>query len=222
MTSRPRHMSAIWTLIALITSVIALADGTPAAADDGRRVGTSQHGASAIEYIGVIEQVGPAFTAVGFLTHVDGIHPADLFTDPTAPGALTARFTFSAVAGIASHAQVGSVTQIAAPGILRIFFNEAGGADFGNPASFSAGIEVATLDVRFHNILTVIAPNQGVAAGTADAVQTAARSFNLGGRKLRFGHPQLVERLTFFGGATRSQAEPPHSTTQFAGSGVTR
>jgi hypothetical protein len=184
-------------------------------------VGTAAQGVSAVEYIGVIQQTGPEFTTVGYLTYVNGLNPADLYTDPNAPGASTARFTFSGSAILESRAQVGAVTQLSAVGPLTIYFNESGGATFDDPSSFASGIEIATFDTRISNILVVIAPNQGVSSATSDAKQQTARRFMLNGKRLQFGHPQLIQRVTLFGGATRSQAIPPVSITEFAASGVT-
>ena len=213
---------SILARIALLASLIALAQGPAEAAESRGMVGTAVKGVNAVEYIGVIQQVGPQFSAIGYLTYVHGLDPADLFTDPVVHDASTARFTFSSSAGIVSRAQVGTVTQLGGIGNMTIYFNELGGADFNDSASFSSGLEIAAFDARYQNILAVIAPNQGVASGTADAVQRTAHSFVLNGNRLMFGHPQLPQHLTIFGGATRSQADPPVSTTHFAAYGVTQ
>jgi hypothetical protein len=168
-----------------------------------------------------IQQNGPEFSAVGYLTYVNGLNPADLYTDPNAPGASTARFTFSASAILESRAQVGAVTQLSAVGTLAIYFNEVGGASFDDPSSFASGKEIATFDARLSNTLVVIAPNQGVSSGTADTKQQTTQGFVLRNKRLQFGHPQLIQRLTLSGGATRSQVQPPVSITEFAASAVT-
>lgn len=204
---------------ALIGGFLALGQ-LPANAEQGV-VGLSAKGSNSSEYIGVIQQAGPAFTAVGYLTHVQGVNPADLFTDPTVRNAATARLTFSSSATAVSSSNVGSVTQIGAVGTLKIYFNALGGAHFADPSSFATGTEVASFDARFQNILAVIAPNTGVASATVDAVQTATKQFSLNGRPLRFGHPQLVQHMTLAGKGTRSQVDPPVSTTEFAASAVT-
>jgi hypothetical protein len=213
------------TLMLCMTILVALVtfwQGSSAAAGSSSVIGTSAEGASAVEYIGVIQQQGPAFSAVGYLTYVHGLQPADLYTDPNAPGVSTARFTFSSSAFLESRAQVGAVTQLSAVGNMTIYFNEFGGADFNDPSSFESGTEIATFDSRLSNILVVIAPNQGVSSAIADAQQLTAHRFVLNNKRLQFGHPQLIQRLTLSGGATRSQAEPPVSITEFAAFGVTR
>ena len=159
--------------------------------------------------------------AVGYLTYVRGLDPVDLFTNPLTPEASTARFTFYGDSVIVSHAQVGTVTQLGTVGTLTIYYNESGGANFADPDSFSSGLEIASFDARFYNVLTVIAPNQGVSSGIVDMVQQAAHRFMLNGRNLQFGHRRLIQRITMSGGATRSQADPPVSTNYFGAAAVT-
>jgi hypothetical protein len=209
------------TILGILACVVIFAIPAPAAAESSRVVGTAAKGVSAAEYIGMIVQDGPEFSAVGYLTYVHGLQPADLYTNPSSPGASTARFTFSGSAILESRAQVGAVTQLSAVGTLAIYFNEFGGAAFDDPDSFASGTEIATFDTRLSNILVVIAPNQGVSSAIADAEQQTADRFVLNGKRLQFGHPQLIQRLTLSGGATRSQAEPPVSITEFAAYGVT-
>jgi hypothetical protein len=204
--------------IVFLTVLMALGQGA-SAAEKARVVGTAAKGVSAVTYIGEIHQAGPEFLAIGYLTHVRGLDPSDLFTDPNTPDASTARFTFSGNASLVSRAQVGTVTQLGAVGTLAIYFNEAGGADFNDHDSFSSGLEIATSDARFHNVLAVIAPNEGVSSATADTVQQTAHGFMLNGKRLKFGHGGLIQRLTLSGRATRSQADPPMSITEFAASG---
>jgi len=205
---------------AIIGGMLCIGQDPAFAASQGV-IGVSEKGGNGSEYIGVIQQVGPTFTAVGYLTHVRGVNAADLFTDPSIRNAATARLTFTSNAAAVSNSNVGSVTQISAVGTLKIYFNALGGADFADALSFAAGDEVASFDARFQNILSVIAPNTGVASATVDAVQTAARSFTLNGRLLKFGHPQLVQHMTLSGKGARVQVDPPISTTEFAASAVT-
>ena len=207
--------------IALLAVCIAVGQGSSWAAEKASVVGTAMRGTNAVEYIGVIKQEGPEFMAIGYLTYVRGLDAQDLFTNPFAPDASTARFTFVGNANIVSRAQVGAVTQLDTSGILKIYFNESGGADFSDIYSFSSGLEIASFDARFYNVLTVIAPNQGVTSGIVDTVQRNAHRFVLDGRKLQLGHPRLIQRVTISGGATRSQADPPVSITEFSAAAVT-
>ncbi len=221
MKNQTRYRLLIMLYMTLLVALVTFWQGSPAAAESSSVVGTAAQGVSAMEFIGVIQQNGPEFLAVGYLTYVNGLNPADLYTDPNAPGASTARFTFSSSAILESHAQVGAVTQLSAVGTQAIYFNQSGGATFADPSSFASGIKIATSDIRLSNILVVIAPNQGVSSATADVKQQTANQFVLNGKRLQYGHPQLIQRETLSGGATRSQAVPPVSIIEFAGSGVT-
>ena len=222
MKNQKSYHLPIMLYMTLLVALVTFWQGSSAAAQSSSVVGTAAQGVSAVEYIGVIQQTGPEFTTVGYLTYVNGLNPADLYTDPNNPGASTARFTFSGSASLASHANVGAVTQLSAVGPLTIYFNADGAkADFADPDSFALGTEIATFDTRVSNILVVIAPNQGVSSAISDAKQQTAKRFVLNGKRLQFGHPQLIQRVTLFGGATRSQAIPPVSITEFAASGVT-
>jgi hypothetical protein len=221
MKNQKSYRLPIMLYMTLLIALVTFWQGSPATAESSSVVGTAAKGLSAAEYIGVIQQNGPEFSAVGYLTYVNGLNPADLYTNPNAPGASTARFTFSGTAILESRAQIGAVTQLSAVGPLTIYFNVLGGATFDDPTCFSSGIEIATFDMRLSNILVVIAPNQGVSSATSDAKQQTAQRFVLNGKRLQFGHPQLIQRVTLFGGATRSQAEPPVSIIEFAGHGIT-
>jgi hypothetical protein len=221
MKNQTNYRLPIMLFMTLLVALVTFWQGSPAAAQSSSVVGTAAKGVSAVEYIGVIQQNGPNFSTVGYLTYVNGLSPADLYTDPNNPGASTARFTFSGSAILESRANVGAVTQLSAVGPLAIYFNEFGGASFDDPSSFASGTEIATFDTRISNILVVIAPNQGVSSAASDAKQQTAHRFVLNGKRLQFGHPQLIQRVTLSGGATRSQAEPPVSITQFAAFGVT-
>jgi hypothetical protein len=221
MKNQTSYNLPIMSYMTLLVVLVTFWQGSPAAAASSSVVGTAAGGLTATEYIGVIQQTGSDFSTVGYLTYINGLDPADLYTDPNAPGASTARFTFSGSAILESRAQVGAVTQLRAVGTLAIYFHEFGGATFDDPSSFASGTQIATFDTRLSNILVVIAPNQGVSSANADAKQQTAHWFMLNDKLLQFGHPQLIQRLTLSGGATRSQAEPPVSITEVAAYGVT-
>jgi hypothetical protein len=205
--------------LTLVAALVALVPAHPEM-QSSAPLGVSRKGDSAIEYIGVIEQTGPQFVAVGYLTHLKGLSTSDMFTGPVSEA--TARFTFSAAAEIANRAQIGATFQIAAPGVLSIYFNPNGGASFGDPTSFELGQEVATIDVRFHNVLSVIAPNLGISSGSGHGEQTAAQSFTLNGRPVQIGHRGLIHDLTLSGKGVRTEPVTPASTTEFAASSVTQ
>jgi len=202
-------------LAALLVALVPVAG----AAQSPAVVGESHGGDSGLEYIGVIEQTGPQFAAIGYLTHVKGLLPTQLFTG--AASEATAKFTFSATAAITNHAQVGSTVSIGAPGQLSIYFNPAGGATFASPTSFTQGTLIATLNLRFFNVLSVIAPDLGISSGSAHGWQAAVASFTLDGQTYHLGRPGITHHLDLFGKGVRTQPSPPVSTTEFAASSVT-
>jgi hypothetical protein len=204
--------------VALAALLIAVA-AAAGAAQAQTVVGGSRGGDNGTEYIGMIQQTGPQFAAIGYLTHVKGLQPSDLFTG--AASEATAKFTFSATAGITNHAQVNTTVSIGAPGQLSIYYNPAGGADFANPASFTQGTVVAVIDLRFFNVLSVIAPNLGVSSGSAHGWQTSAQSFTLNGQSYTLGRVGFTHHLTLAGLGVRTQPAPPVSTTEFAAASVT-
>jgi hypothetical protein len=216
--TRVRRIPFVKAQIVLAASLMAALQSAPATFQ-ANALAVSQQGDNAAEYIGIIEQVGTQFRAVGFLTHIRGLEPAALFTGPASES--TARFTFSAAATIVNHAQVGSTVQIGAPGQLSVYFNPAAGATFANPASFAAGTEVVRMDIRFQNVLSILIPNLGVASGTAFGSQTAAPAFTLNGNPTQLGHVGLRHRFVFFGKGTRTDPVTPASTTEFAASSIT-
>jgi hypothetical protein len=207
--------SARVALAALLVALMPAAAATQAPTV----LGMSRGGDSALEYIGIIQQTGPQFAAIGYLTHVKGLLPTQLFTGPVSEA--TAKFTFSATAGITNHAQVGSTVSIGAPGQLSIYFNPAGGATFSDPTSFTQGTLVAVISLRFFNVLSVIAPDLGVSSGSAHGWQGAVQSFVLDGQTYRIGGQGFTHDLKLFGKGVRTVPAPPASTTEFAASSVT-
>src|SRR5687767_10758988 len=54
------------------------------------QVGVGATGRNALEFIGRINQDGPNFTGFGYLTHVQDLNQAQLFTNPAAASEATA------------------------------------------------------------------------------------------------------------------------------------
>jgi hypothetical protein len=216
-TMRNPERVPIWA--ARVACAALLAGLLPLAATAQTVVGASRGSDGAIEYIGMIQQTGPQFLAIGYLTHLKGLQPSQLFTGAVSEA--TAKFTFSATAGITNHAQVGSTISIGAPGLLSIYFNPAGGASFATPASFTLGTLVAVINLRFFNVLSVIGPDLGVASGSAHGWQTAAQAFTLDSQSYTVGRVGLTHDLDLSGKGVRTQPVPPVSTTEFAASSVT-
>jgi len=181
----------------------------PAVAAEGRSViGMPRQGESALEFLGRSDQDGPTVTHYGYLTHLFGLGDAALFSDLTTRTEATARFTFSASTTLTARHEVGNMIVTAAPGTLTIYFNDTPGSDFTQPGSFAGGQAIATFSVRYHNILNVQAPNEGIATAVADLVQLSASAFTLNGRHHRLGHQGFQLRVRATGQGTRTHVDP--------------
>lgn len=186
-------------------------------------VGGATDGNNALEYVGRLDQRGDDLTIYGYLTRIAGLETAQLFadSDPANWNEGTARFTFFGSAQITSRATIGEqVIAITAEGSLTFFINENGGASFDLPEGFLSGTQIATADVRVHNVLSVYQENQGVANGDAALVWTSEAPFALDGTNFELGKVDGKHRLTFSGLGTLEEPSEPRSTILAAGSSV--
>lgn len=186
-------------------------------------VGGATDGNNALEYVGQLDQRGGDLTAYGYLTRINGLETAQLFTDPDPANwnEGTARFTFFGTAQITSRATIDEqVIAVTAEGSLRFFLNENGGGTFEVPEGFLSGTEIATADVRIHNVLSVYEEAKGIANGDAALVWTTVTTFALDGQNFDLGKVDGKHRLTFSGLGTLEEPDEPRSTTLLAGSSV--
>jgi hypothetical protein len=174
-------------------------------------VGAPSNGTRAWEFLGRSDQSGPDVTHYGYLTHIFGVADHLLFSDPNTRTEATARFTFLATTTLTSRHELGNIIATVAPGTLIIYFTDTPGSDFNDPTSFASGQPIAAFSVRYHNVLNVQAPNQGISSATADLLQLNADSFTLDGRWHRLGHRGLRERVWTTGQGTRTQVFPPRA-----------
>jgi hypothetical protein len=179
------------------------------------RVGEPRDGTAAAEVIGHLDQVGDAITGYGYLTRIHGLRQADLFRGPSATEA-TARFTFFSKVQVNARFIRGALVSVDGVGTLT-FFLDSDGADFADPATFSNGSKIATFAAHFHNLLTVVAPNQGVSSIAGELTQRQARTFSFEGRRTRFGHRGLRLHLSVAGPSTRTAPSPPTAFFEVAG-----
>jgi hypothetical protein len=179
------------------------------------RVGEPQDGTAAAEVVGHLDQVGDAITGYGYLTRIHGLRQADLFRGPDATEA-TARFTFFSTVQVNARFIRGALVSVDGVGTLT-FFLDPNGADFGNPATFSDGSTIATFAAHFHNLLTVVAPNQGISTIAGELIQRHARTFSFERRRTRFGHRGLRMHLSVAGPSARTAPSPPTATFEVAG-----
>lgn len=207
-------------VLSVLACVAALAVVTTGAlAQEPDEVAVAEPGRVAFSFVGRIEQNGPLAVDVGYLTSVDGLEEAQLFTgdDPLNRGETTARFTYFAEARLEFRSVNGNLFVTGGTAETRLFLQPDGGADFDDPTSFRRGTEIASFQSRWHDIVNVQAPNEGIARVESDDTQLSASPFELGGEQLRFGRPGEPLRLSFTGQGTRSQAEPPRATILYGG-----
>jgi hypothetical protein len=189
--------------------------GTAAAAAP-RRVGSPPEARNAIEVVGTILQDGLSLTGFGWLTHVAGLADGDLFTG-SQRDATTARLRWYSQVTVKAADVLPSLFSVTGTGALRIFFDGNGGAQPDVPATFPTGRLVARYSGRFHNVLSVIAPDQAVTEITGELLQRETRTFELGGRRCQLGRDRLLQRLSAKGPGTRTEPTTPRATFRVAG-----
>jgi hypothetical protein len=192
------------------------------AATGTREVGAPSGRLSATRLVGKIDQNGGNFLAYGFLTVVDGLDQAQLFStvgDPLSESA--ARFTFQATASLVQREVIDdSVFVVDVVGTLTHYYQASPASSFSDPSSFAQGQQIATSSLRLQDVLSTIATNEGIPTIEGPIRQLTARRFTLGGQRLRFGHPKLATRLFATGRATRTDPVAPVVKLSIAGSTV--
>jgi hypothetical protein len=185
-----------------------------------RPVGVAVEARESIGVIGTILQDGPLLTGFGWLTQVAGLSDRDLFTDPAARGAATARLRWHAEVRVSAIDVLPNLFFGTGTGRLRIFFAADGGAQDGDPATFATGRLVARHAARLRNIQTVIAPDHAVTQIVGELSQRSAHRFVVRGKHRQLGREGLVQRLDVSGPATRTEPTIPRSVRYVAG-GIT-
>lgn len=166
----------------------AAALASPAEATGVEAVGLGQQSGTVVEFRGRIDQSGSSgqlFTSYGYLTRIVGAPTSALFDGPT-PSAATALLTAYASGDLMARILDVSVHSLDIVGTLTVYQREHGGADFGNPSSFTVGTAVATYDLTLQDVLAVFAAGQGIPTLTGDMVQSTAKplSGGLAGRMI--------------------------------------
>jgi hypothetical protein len=201
------------------STTVALAATAQADGGEGAK-GHPETQSTAFEFLGRSDQDGPQVTHYGYLTHVLGLADGLLFTDPNGRTEATARLTFVAVTSLDSRHEHGNIITTSAPGEMTVFFNENPQGNFNDAESFARGRPIASFATRYHNILNVQAPNQGIANAAVELTQLKATSISFGPHRFRLGRPQLHLRLSATGQGTRTQADPLHAFFLVAGNAI--
>jgi hypothetical protein len=192
------------------------APGGAAAQAGAGTVGVPRNGTNAIELVGAIVQDGVNLTSFGYLTRISGLRQRLLFTGSDRSEG-NARFTFLSNVEIVSRSVRNNVFSVTALGDVDFYFDESGGGDFGQPQTFAEGTRIAGSEARFHNVLTVIAPDRAVLALHGELLQRSVRSFRLGGAPHRLGRRRLRQRLFATGEGRRTDAATPRADFDVAG-----
>ncbi len=166
-----------------------------------------------LEYIGQGLVVSPAEVyQYGYFTHVAGVE--NLFSG--APNnASTAFFTFLNELSTTRVTDNGPLRIVDRKGTATIYLNPAGGANFEDPDSFSAGTPVLTAALRHQVILDTLNGNTIIV--NFDLTVTAAEFFTVGDIKHRLGQPGQKMTWTAYGRPNTSATQPGQFV--FAGMG---
>jgi hypothetical protein len=210
-------LALVSTLVALVTL---LGPGTGAAT--ATAVGEVGPGHTAFTFVGRIEQNGTLADDFGYLTSIDGLDEAVLFSgsDSLSRNGSTARFTYFATATLQTRSINGNLFVTAGTARTTLYFSEAGGANFDEPASFKHGQAAATYESHWQDIVNVQAPSRGIATVVSNETQTSATPFTLAGTQYTLGHEGLLLRLAFTGQGTRTDPTAPRATILYAGEAV--
>ena len=182
--------------------------------------------ADSYQFVGRIDQNGPEFTAYGYVYNMDGVAPTDLFSDgdPINSSEATAHFTYYASADLTSRGVITDATRaifaLDSVGEIVFYYHETPSASFEDPGSFMQGTAVTTATARLQDILTVQAPNRGLANGNGEFSVLSADAFTFDGNTVRLGRPGKSYRVSTLGDAVRTDPNIPQSSVLLAGDAI--
>ncbi|MCC6616875.1 MAG: hypothetical protein IT320_25610 [Anaerolineae bacterium] len=183
-------------------------------------MGNAPDGENALEFIGKIDQVGPAFTGYGYMSYISGVPDDQLFSDPANRSEATARFTFASTANLTARSVLETLFVLNAAGSTTIYYNETPNGDFADATTFSSGTPIAISSERWQNIISVQAPDTAINTGMSQFHQTTATPFTLNGSNYQLGHVDMLLRFSYTGEAKRMDQILPTSTVVVAGNAV--
>ncbi len=175
------------------------------------------------QFAGRIDQDGAEFTAYGYLYDVEGIAPQELFSDsdPVNGSEETAHFTYHATANLTSRAvvtdAVRAIFALDSVGEITYYYQDSPAASFDDPDSFAQGTAVTTATISLQDILTVQAPNRGLAEGQGEITVLSTEPFTFDAETVQFGRPNKTYRVSTFGDAVRTEPTIPQSSVLLAG-----
>lgn len=183
----------------------------------------SEIGSGSYQFVGRIDQEGINFTAYGYVYDIEGVAPEELFSDSDAVNASesTAHFTYYATAELTSRAVITDTNRAIFPlnsvGEITYYYQDSPSASFSDPQSFIQGTAVTTATIRMQDVLTVQAPNRGLAIGTGELSVSSTEPFTFGEDLVRFARPGKSYRISTMGDAIRTDPVTPESSVLLAG-----
>jgi hypothetical protein len=185
----------------------------------GSEVAVAPSGRNNFEFVATVHQQGFEFVFYGYLTRVDGIEPSLLFTntDPTNRGPGDARLTIYGEVVASSRSIIEQVFNVNGDGVFGIHYSESGGATFDDPASFQTDTLVASGPANIQSVITVIAPQTGLANGYGDLMLETAEAFSIGDVSFRFRTGEPLSRLGYTGQGTLLDPDLPESMISVVG-----
>jgi hypothetical protein len=170
--------------------------------------------------VGRVDQEGVNFSSYGYLTYISGLDSAQLFSGAVHSESY-ARFTYYATAPLTSRSVISNVFIInAAAPLITIYYNSYPAANFSNPASFTAGVPIATYQGRYQDVLNVQGPGAGIASNVGELRQLSVAPFTLGANSYQLGEVGLEQREWFTGEGTLLNPATPRSFIVGAGNVV--
>ena len=176
-----------------------------------------QGGASGLQLIAQIDQVGDTLTGYGYLTRVEGLSLEQIYFTGGVRDQTAARFTFFSTAKVASIQMHDTLIVAIANGHVDFFLRPAPGASFDQPSSFAQGERIAADEASLQNVLNVTSPGIGVTTVFADLRRTAVQDFHLDGTRYHLGRVGLRSRLVAPGKSRRIEPVAPTSVEVVAG-----
>lgn len=173
-------------------------------------------GATAFAFVGRIDQDGSDFRGYAYLTEVAGVPDEALFDGQIDRSEEVAQLTIAGDVTLERRSILGNVFVLDAVGSLAIRLLDIPGADFADPASFTAGAVVARYSATLHDVLTVIGPNEGIPTLSGELDQTTAADFTLAGKRYRIGSRGTRLILDGTGHGVRTDPDAPRSNIDLA------
>lgn len=187
-------------------------------------VGTARPGLNGYEFIGKIDQEGINFVGYGYIYAMRGLETSQMFTDPLNPSEATARFTYYATSNLTARAILTDAMRglftLNSTGTITFYLQPSPSATFTDPLSFAGGVPIAVASLRYQDMLNVIGPNRGLVVGSGEFIQSSATPFTLSGNSYRFGREQMIQRISTYGDAVRTDAIIPRSSVLLSGNSV--